>query len=1314
MPLSTVKRESLIPPVYLISIALLITIAFIVLMPSRQTFSYTENSDGQTGDIDDLDIAYIKARDASGDLAANEMRYVIQSMIRGSRWEEARTLMARRPDIRIPGKDLFVLHLETATAGYFGSDNQARSASYEAKLISLLTEFLDKRDLQDVSTLTRASEVATQLKQPELIATYAMLLSEADPDNDVAWLEHCATTLASNQMPGLAENCYRSAIAKEDDKTKNFQLNFKLSQLLITTSDKFETDVELEKLVASVPRDQQSVEDLAKFVLANERPDLAYPLYALMSSLDNNRSIYWLEKAATWAEASNQPGIAAEYVLDIGNLADRKYAAAFAERRQRLLLAAGRNEEAVVAFRERLAADADNTELLLEGIELSSALGITDQAQEWNERLLTYVPDDIDAMNRQVNYSIAAGDLNTALTWARKMVDNDPQNNQTRVKLSQLEEWNGNIDNAMQQRQWLAVHRPSMQNDRELIRLAELNWDSRVAADAMRRVASREPLNSEGVLKLVALYEQDGRPDLAADALNEMMQSSYAQAGSQAMLLRELAALHRRHSDFENSLKAWEQIADRFGRSGEESINRMELHWRLNQTDGALAAAKGVDKYSLANATKQQLLLLSELGWKHRRPELVFAAAPWLERSPMDNDERITLGNRMVQARMDTGEFKMAVEVSERLWRKTGEQKFLLTAINVALRENIYPHAERYLDANHELLELREIPDYWLTIADYHNRNQDEVAALDTYRNTLLMQPDNADALAGLIWTSLGTNADADTLSEILEQHEAAATDNPDLWAPFALATMRTDDVEDSLRWFSKIMHQDDHDYNILLAFADALDQTGNTTHAYKVRSYALNKLRPLVAAQSPIETNDLVRDYVSLLHTYGSASENEAWTQRVLQDIPDNSDQESAWRQELAASWYLATQRNDYARLVMTKLHEKRLAAPVWQQLALAINENNTNSIKEILASANDLSTTDQIIALRKVGRENEAYQLAQSVMNSSSGLARSIAQDQVIALRGSRPGYFSSGVKQRQLGSLDITESDLALRHTLNARDFGIALEYQRNNLTSDEFLINNSTEDDIAVTAHYGNSRRDVRLTTGINSNGSDDLSYTSGRFSIRGDNGRRELTTEVAFNEIPGSAAQLRLAAKRNRAEVTFETSVGKNEFVKVTGNVNEVAARDESSRFSAGAGGSFEFGTRGSFGSNNWSMGLIASGQVNDQRGELPVALSQLSQNTDFESLFADESQELAISASLVRGGIASDYPQAASPRYSLNARLGHAWPTNSTAVQLSAGAGLRVLGNDELSLQLTHDRNVELQTDDNSISTIGIRYINHF
>jgi Flp pilus assembly protein TadD len=1310
MPLSTVKRESLIPPVYLISIGLLIIAAFVVLMPSQKTFSFSADQSGNLGDIDDLDIAYLKARSAAGDLPASEMRFVIQSMIHGKRWEEARQLMTDRPDIRIPAKDVFLLNLETATAGYFGSDNKARSASYEAKLIGLLTDFLDKDNLHDVTTLTRASEIASQLKQPELNATYALVLASADPDNDVEWLEHCATTLADHQMPGQAANCYRSAITKADDEDKVFELSFKLTRLLIATSDDFAKNVELEKLVALAPQDQESIEELAKFVLANERPDLAYPLYARLSVIDNDRAIFWLEKAATWAEASNKPGIAAEYVMDIGNLADNTYAAAFAERRQKLLLAAGRNEEALLAFRERLAGNLHDTRLLLEGIDLASALGNTAQARAWNEMVLVQQPSDIDALSRQIDYTLATSELSEAVVWARKIIDVDPYNKEYRVKLAQLEEWNGNVKAAMQQRQWLAEHRPSMQNDRELIRLAGLNWDAGVAAEAMRRVANRKPLNSEGIMKLVALYEQDGRPDLAAEALNEMMQSSKRHA----MLLRELAALHRRHSDYDNSLKAWEQFAERYGRSGEESINRMELHWRLGESDKALAVADGIEKHFLGGATPRQLNLLSELGWKHRKPELVFAAAPHLERLPMEQSERLNLGNRMIQARLDTGEYKEAVEESEKLWRKTGQQNFLLTAINIALRENIYPHAERYLDANHELLELRELPDYWLTVANYYNRNQDEVAALETYQNTLMMQPDNTDALAGLIWTSLGTNADGDTLAAILDTHEDAATENPDLWAPFALAAMRTDNVENSLRWFSKIMQLDDHDYNILLSFADALEQTGNANHAYKVRAYALNKLRPLVAAQTPIETNDLVRDYIGLLRIYGSASENEAWTQRVMQDVNAGSDQESAWRQEVAASWYLATQRNDYARLIMTRLHEKRLEAPVWQQLALAMNDRDSTSITEILASANELSTADQVMALRQVGRDNEAYQLALETMATSSGKTRRVMQEQVIAMRSTRPGYVSSGVRQKQLGQLDITEADLALRHTMNARDLGFAVDYQRSTLASDELVLSSTHEDDIAVTAHYGNSRRDLQITTGINSNGENELSYASGRFSVRGNNGQRQLSTEVAFNEIPQSSAQLRLAAKRNRAEVTFETNVGKNEFVRVSGNVNEVAARGDESRFSSGAAGSLEVGTRGSFGSNSWSMGLVASGQVNEQQKDLPVEFLQLSQNTGFQTLFADESQELAISASLNRGGIASEYPQAASPRYSLNARVGHAWPNRETALSLSAGAGFRVLGNDELSLQLTHDRNAEVLRDEKSTSSIGIRYINHF
>ena len=91
MPLSTVKRESLIPRVHLLSIALLLIIAFVALIPSRDTFKYTPAGTTDDKGIDSLDIAYLKARDASGDLSEEEMLSVIHNMIRSKKWRQART-----------------------------------------------------------------------------------------------------------------------------------------------------------------------------------------------------------------------------------------------------------------------------------------------------------------------------------------------------------------------------------------------------------------------------------------------------------------------------------------------------------------------------------------------------------------------------------------------------------------------------------------------------------------------------------------------------------------------------------------------------------------------------------------------------------------------------------------------------------------------------------------------------------------------------------------------------------------------------------------------------------------------------------------------------------------------------------------------------------------------------------------------------------------------------------------------------------------------------------------------------------------------
>ena len=1310
MPLSTVKRESLIPKLHLLSIALILTTAFVALLPSREVFTFSPEETSVDIPVNDLDMAYLKARDASGDLSEDEMQNVIHTMIRARKWKQARALMTLRPNIKLATRDQFLLDMETATAGYFGADNEARTASYKANLIGLMGDLFETPVLHDLDTLERGAEFSAQLEQPELSARYRKLLASKDADNAAEHYFQCATVYEHYGLYGQSVDCFESGIDSSINEVQANELKLKLTRLHVRYDEKLAAKKSLETLVKTVPRDKEALTRTAAFALEQGRTDLAYPLYATLSEVDSEKSILWLEKAAKWSEATNLPGLAAEYVLTIKSLSDEQYHPELNRRRQKLLIAAGRNEEALQTIHERIVANPDSGEELLEGITLAANMGLTQQAMEWNENLLEIRPFDLDAMSRQVNFALASHRLEEALAFSKKILDQEPKSKENRLRMAQLEEWTGNADKALKQRQWLAKNYPTVDNERELLRLAELNWDSRTAAETLQRIARKQTLSTEELQKLVKLYEQDGSPQLAAAALEDMLGGE-----NDAMLLREVASLHTRHEKLEEALASWELFANRFGRSPEESLNRMELLWRLKRPIEAVAVTDQITQFNSNGASQNQLSLMTELGWRYRKPELVLAAAPYLDQLGEDYNSSDT-GRRLVQSLLDNNEFDQAIKTAENLWRSTDDVSYLLSAIQIALQENVYPHYERFLDANGDLLEVREIPEYWLTVAEYHNRKSDKQAAIETYRNTLQIHPDNSDAVSGLIWTLLGENPDDATLLATLNEFESAAAEQPKLWSAFAVGYLNADDPKSSLRWFSKLMAKNDNDYNTLLAFADALDQVGNATHAYKVRNFALAQLRPQVLAQTSGKVDDLARDYISLLRRYGSAEENEIWTQKLLAGVEDSTPEESAWRHELAASWYLATQRNDYARLIMTKIHERRLESPVWQRLAVALGDNNLPAIREILASSkSELSTGDEILALRKIGHERKAYALAKNTVDQSRlESERNTARGHLISLRNSRPGYYSGLVTQREVGQLNITESGLSLRHTLTAADLGFEVEYQRNSLNSDQFAIANSNEDDLAVSAHFGNSRRGGSITAGVNINDDDNLNYTSGEYYIRDASGKRELTSQVSFNEVAESAAELRIGAKQDKAEVAFQTAFGRREFVRLSGNVNELTTRDSDERIARGVGGSIELGTIGTVGSNNWTVGVVASGSRNDREDQLPQSLSQLSTLSTIDNVLADESGQLALSASFFRGGIRSNFPQTASPRYNLSARFGRTWPSNTNALQVQAGAGFRVLGNDELSFALSHDQQGDVFLEGQSSSTVGIQYRNHF
>ena len=126
------------------------------------------------------------------------------------------------------------------------------------------------------------------------------------------------------------------------------------------------------------------------------------------------------------------------------------------------------------------------------------------------------------------------------------------------------------------------------------------------------------------------------------------------------------------------------------------------------------------------------------------------------------------------------------------------------------------------------------------------------------------------------------------------------------------------------------------------------------------------------------------------------------------------------------------------------------------------------------------------------------------------------------------------------------------------------------------------------------------------------------------------------------------------------------------------------------------------------------MGIQALGLQNDLAEQTPDEL-RLTPTTTINSLMPENSGRLAISGTLQRGGIRSPYPQAASPRYHLSASLARSWPFDTVGFLVEAGAGFRVLGDDELSLAVKHDTQAQLQDSaTSSISLIGIQYRSHF
>jgi len=245
-------------------------------------------------------------------------------------------------------------------------------------------------------------------------------------------------------------------------------------------------------------------------------------------------------------------------------------------------------------------------------------------------------------------------------------------------------------------------------------------------------------------------------------------------------------------------------------------------------------------------------------------------------------------------------------------------------------------------------------------------------------------------------------------------------------------------------------------------------------------------------------------------------------------------------------------------------------------------------------------------------------------------------------------------------------------------------------------------------------------DSRLTIAINNinrtplRSEQGLAYASSKHHLRSVDGRRAFSAELGYNEATTASALLRLVARQNRLSAGYEHALGFREYVKLQASINDINTRVRNKRIARGVAARVEFGIRGAFGSNAWATNVAASSEANKLAKSLPSELA-LSQATSIDSILSNKTTTLSFGASLSRGGVDGNYPQASSPRYYLNANVGRSWPQATFSAQFDGGAGIRVLGGDELSIGFKHDTQPgnELGRANDSTS-VGVNYRYHF
>lgn len=758
---------------------------------------------------------------------------------------------------------------------------------------------------------------------------------------------------------------------------------------------------------------------LAQLALSFEQPWLAADIYhELAQAQPLDRSEY-LEAAAQWYQASNQPRKASEmYLILLEENRNPEKRLAFARKAYSALLEIGREEDAtltLVAELDLLTSSTSDRMWLEQGRNVAMSLARLDLAAPIVARWQQLHPTDPDAVQASLDFALASGDMPGAWEAGSLLLQLRPDDAELKRQMAQVAEWNGLNSDALTL--WIAYLRlrPDPQLQDYVWRLAFQIFDFERGLPLLTELTAKRQLSDEELDALIYAHESRGTPARAEGWLRDYLEAYPEHRLGWVRLIQNL----ENTLQYEAEAEAWQAMAEQFQLSIAERVEWASVHWKLYQANEAWRVLD-IDTEGVADPDYWRTR--AGLAWELENDGQLRHAYETMRQRNIDllySEESELIELYRIEAP------RKALDLTVASWRMRGKTERLINALELAETYNDFELiAELLADAERDpaIVSLPKVMLAYGALAEHQNRLDD---AERIYRRGARQSPSVGVFRERLMWFLIDHGRTRE-LADLLHEWRIVAIHSGNLWLPFAAANQMLGRYDQALAWYHFYLRGQPEDLLVRAAYADALEGAGRSDQALRLRKSLLDRFEQEAAETSPERYATWLRLVASTrsgLYAQRSAATRrddnplmlQLWFDQVLAHL-DNTNQASVKDQWLA-----------WARGRGVKIDR-------YEQLQQGLRQYNRQMLEQALAR-NELDPVQKAGALSLLRRNSEALSSALGNLGQSSSalingplrlMATDILEQQP---QGIRLGWF-----RRDFGGLELSGPELLMARYVN----------------------------------------------------------------------------------------------------------------------------------------------------------------------------------------------------------------------------------------------------------------------------------------